>query len=235
MNTTKDEVTGSDVNLGPVKVTAEDRMSVMVEDSMRHMLESDVMQTTIRTQLEKTLAGIIAEVIGGYKSPFKVALEEYVKAALPMDFRSIGLEGYQGAILAAIRQQLDASLMAWVQKGISEHLAELMEPPPECMTVEALREMLSKEKDQDDNESCYVRTEITHRDTPGYWNVQFIVQHGHREEITTVSVDRDGCIYNIHLPYRGQVTKGVFMGQLHGFELALFRFYVGKTKLVRED
>lgn len=136
----------------------EERLSVLVERSFSQLLQSDTVQKIIHTQLEKTIGSIITDTISGYHSPFKKALETYVAQAMPMKLDSIGLAGYQGTILSIIKSKLDASLQQWVEKGMAEHLEELMAPPPESLTIEDLEDMLRKEQDEDDGDEISIMT-----------------------------------------------------------------------------
>jgi hypothetical protein len=212
----------------------EERLSVLVERSFTQLLQSDAVQKIVHAQLEKTIGSIITDVISGYHSPFKKALETYVVQAMPMNFDTIGLAGYQGTILSIIKSKLDASLQKWIEKGMAEHLEELIAPPPESITIEELEEMLRKEQEEEDGEEIDITTDVRDRETGGYWQVTFKVRkQGFNEEFTLFAT-KEGELYNISLPYKGSLTKGLFVGRLYGFEKALFRLYIGKTKLLRD-
>ncbi len=205
----------------------------MVADSMTALQNEGKVESIVKVNLEKAITEAVKDAVTGYNSPFKKALKEYVAGALPMDFKGIGLDGYNAMVMAVLKRKLDASLEAWVDKAISEDLQELLQTPPGTINVSDLLKQLEKEQEEDHRHqglTCHV----SEGNLNGYWTLNLDAKPGVKERDCgfNLSVDNEGQVYHMSFPYKGDVTSKMFVGRLHGFERTLFRLYIGKTKLI---
>jgi len=194
-------------------------------------------EAMVKVALEKAIGTVVQEAVCGYNSPFTVELKKYVAGALPMDFKRIGLDGYGDMVIKVIKQKLDASLEAWVSKGIAEEMKELLAHPPESMKVSELLKELQKEQDSDAREDGFSAHLTKDSYISGYWELALDAKPGlDRNKCGfRLSFDKEGQMYSIRVPYGGDITKVLFVGPVHGFERVLLRLYMAKTKLVLDE
>lgn len=210
-------------------------IEAMVGAALSAMDKEGKVEAIVRQHIEKAIGLAVGEAITGYQAPFNKALQEYVKNALPMNFDRIGLDGYNEAIIAIIKRKLDASLEAWVNKGITEELEELLQPPPESINVSKLVQQLKKTRDEYRDGAGDVTVHIEDSGSvDGHWRLHLdkAANKSARDCSYELAVDDKGKIYSIRTPYRGDITKALFIGPLYDFERTLFRLYAGKTKLI---
>lgn len=210
----------------------------MVGKALSAMDEEGKVKAIVRQHIEKAIGTAVGEAITGYEAPFNIALKEYVKNALPMNFDRIGLDGYNEAIIGIVKRKLDASLEAWVNKGITEELEELLQPPPESIRVYDLVQQLKQTRDEfrDGHGDVTVHVEDSNS-ADGYWRLYLDKADSKpkRDCSYELAVDDNGKIYSICTPYKGDITKALFIGPFYDFERTLFRLYAGKTKLILDD
>ncbi|WP_395736312.1 hypothetical protein [Prosthecobacter sp.] len=208
----------------------------MVNASLAALAAEGKVEAIVRTHIEKAIGTAVAETISGYNSPFTKALKSYVETALPMDFTGIGLAGYNDLIIRTIKNKLDASLAAWVNKGIAEELGELLQEPPESIKLSELVQQFRKENRHENGDEITVHLKEDDGSLLNYWTLSLDPKPGKRKHDCELymAVDSKGQIYSLKVAYRGDMTKGMFVGHLYGFERTLFRLWVGKTKIIKD-
>ncbi len=209
----------------------------MVNNSLAALAAEGKVEAIVRTHVEKAIGTAVAETITGYNSTFAKALKAYIDGAMPMDFKAIGLDGYNDLILRTIKNKLDASLVAWVNKGIAEEMAELLQEPPESIKLSELVRQFRKENRHENDDEISVYLEEDDGSLLNYWTLSLDPKPGKRKHDCELymAVDSQGQIYSLKVAYRGDMTKGMFVGRLYGFERTLFRLYVGKTKIIKDS
>jgi len=206
----------------------------MTQTAFAALAADGKLEAIVKARVAKCVEDAINDATG-YNSDFINGLKAYVKAELPMDFSGIGLAGYNAELIKMIRGRLDASLLAWMDKSISESMGDLLEPPPAEMKVSEMVKLFAETLDEHERDELRVRCKDDDGMVKGYWSIEMTVGSRQSETWRVAVGGRDGEIYSISVPYHGEITKRLFTARTWGFERALFRLYAGKTKIVRDE
>jgi len=199
------------------------------------LIGSGKIQQMIAEQLEKTVRGVIQSELRDY-SDFAKQLGEAVKASLALN-GDLDLPSYNETILAIVRKQVEHCTADTIQRQVAERMKELLEPPPESITLSGLVEAFIEQVKDKHNSGCvcYGEEEISFEvnrcngffryiyldETAGKTRHQCAIQIGvHNDEV-----------FSLRLP-GGDTRNQLFAGPFYGFEKMLFQMKAAGSKIV---
>ncbi|WP_325753522.1 hypothetical protein [Burkholderia pseudomallei] len=211
-----------------------------VSTAFSNIVAAGAIEKAIEEKLTKTITSIIDDELRSY-STFGEQLKEHVKTALQVDFRNLGLPGYNDFILKVVRQQVDAQLDATIATQIEQQMKELLAPAPAEIKLSQLVEEFIKDEhtdrqysscscDESDRITLIVRAESGF--TSKFHHIYLDGEYGTESHDCPYRIDvHDGRVYSIQLD-RKDPSKTLFVGPMRGFKRRLFQLYAAGTKLI---
>ncbi|TGB34862.1 hypothetical protein [Burkholderia thailandensis] len=211
-----------------------------VSTAFSNIVAAGAIEKAIEEKLTKTITSIIDEELRSY-STFGEQMKEHVKTALQVDFRNLGLPGYNDFILKVVRQQVDAQLNATIATQIEQQMKELLAPAADEIKLSQLVEEFIKDEhtdrqysscscDESDRITLIVRAESGF--TSKFHHIYLDGEYGTESHDCPYRIDvHDGRVYSIQLD-RKDPSKTLFVGPMHGFKRRLFQLYAAGTKLI---
>jgi len=203
------------------------------------MAESGALQKIIEEKVAKTVSDCVGNVLSSY-SDFGKALSEHVKGALNVDFKELGLVGYNEIVLKIIKTKLTDSINTVGKQRIEKELSELLVDPPAEIKLSALVDQFKERLDREDRRSsritCIVDTSDLTGLCPGYAHVFIDKKSGTSKYSCQIQIDvtPTGEVYGLKIG--GQDIKNtLFLGPHFGFERSLFQMYAAGTKIIVDD
>lgn len=204
----------------------------------QELIKSGALTKLVKEQVAKTLATIVADALGAYRSPFAKQLTEAVSASLSIDPSALGLAGYNKVVLAVVQQKLDEAVHVVGREQIAKDMAKLLgTDAPKQIKLSALLEQFKEfarenhERDRDQRRCTII---LERRD-----------QYSSRWLYLDVKPDKQkyDCRYRMLIGTDdGKVSacgiegsdpsKTVFLGTIYGFARTLFQMYAAGTRVV---
>lgn len=212
-----------------------DQITEAVNRSLDKMVSDGAIERLISERLEKTVAEIIDDAFRPY-SEFGKSLKQKVDELANVDFSGLGLTGYNDFVLKYIEGQLNSQILALAQTQIPERLKELLETPPDEVTLSALVadfiECMSDSYERKNSESITLIREVSNY---GFEYIHLDPESGKsnyscRYKIST----HEGKVYAISMGERDPRCER-FLGPSYGFERRITQLYLCKSKLVLDE
>jgi|GEM_PF-2476813 len=207
----------------------------VVATSMAKIIESGVIEQTIEKKLVETVSSIITSELRDY-SEFGKGLQQHVKAALQVDFSSLGIPGYNDFILKIIRQQVTAHADLAIASQISGQLEQLLKPAPATINISEIVANFIKYNTPDGCE-CDGPDEITliiDEESYGSRWVSLDKEPGktlYRCDYRFGVSLSDGHVFGMNLDGK-DIEKRLFVGNFYSFERDLFQMHASGTKVI---
>jgi hypothetical protein len=171
-------------------------------------------------------------------SDFGKQVQEHVRAALQVDFSTLGLPGYSELILKIVRRQVDAHVNNALAEHVEEQMVDLLAPAPAEIALTTLVAEFIKDKTEYSGCSCDGPDRITlivedSGSVQGYHHVYMDAEprKSKYECGIQIAVNDASKVYSLMIG-RANAEKSLFIGPLFGFERRLFQMYAAGTKLI---
>lgn len=197
--------------------------------------KSGKMETIIATEIESMAKGVIGDVFRSYGS-FAKGLEKHIQDNLNVNFKELGIDGYNKLVLEVLKQQIEGNLMEVGKARIEEQMTELLSNVPGEVKVSELIEDFVKQNKEDEEYPDYAHENMTIlvEEEDDFLYVSLDEEEGKSK----YSCDVRYSIYKdkiFSLTFGGKdVEKTVFLGNLHGFEKKLFHLWAGKATVIND-
>jgi hypothetical protein len=209
-----------------------------IQKTFGAMVSNGKLAALIEENVEKAVTQMIRSAFD-YHSPFTRALSEYLNKNLRVDLDGIGLAGYGDFLAKVIRQKMDAAVFKYGEGLIGKQIEELLAKAPEQITLSQVIEEFEKFIREEDGEGrASVDCELKDSESAtGYFRVKLSAKGARNlaDKNYELACDGTGEIYQISVPYSGDITKQLFVGPLFGFTRMLFQMYAAKTRLVVDE
>lgn len=211
-------------------------LNKIVNDTLVQMESENFVEKVVKNTLEKTITSIVNDVFRSY-SDFGKNLEKHIEENLNVNFDSLRLEGYNGLVLAAVKEKLDKAITINGIEMISESIDEMLS---DIKSEYTLSEIIEKAKDDFGKEEYeYDYDEqvklIIEKSSGGY---KHIYLDNTDEDLDKkweysyqIDINREGKPYSIKL--KGQeINAKKIMGGLYGLDELMFKIYASGAKII---
>jgi hypothetical protein len=209
-------------------------LNKIVNDTLVQMEEEKYVEKVVKSTLEKTIASLVEDVFRSY-SDFGKNLKTHIEENLNINLSRLGLEGYNGLVLAAVQEQLDKAITIQGIDKIKESMNEMLSDVKKEYTLTEIIEALKGESCKEEYEYDYdEKIELIIEDAgSGYKHIYMDVEEkgGKYECDYQISLDKEGKPYSIKLKGDEINTKKI-MGGLYGLDKLLFKIYSSGAKIV---
>lgn len=210
-------------------------LNKIVNDTLSEMENEKFVEKIVKDTLEKSIKSIVDDIFRSY-SDFGKKLETYIESNLNIDFNRLGLEGYNGIVLAAVKEQLDKSITVQGVEKIKNSMDQMLSDIKEEYT---LSEIIEKVKDDSDKESYeYDYDEhvflIIDKSSGGYTHIYIDNDEDEPDRkydySYQIDIDNKGKPYSIK--FKGdEINTKQIMGGLYGLDKLLFKIYASGAKI----
>lgn len=196
----------------------------------------------VEKKIEATLAKVMNEVIDhelrSY-SDFGKQLTEMVKKSFALN-GEIDLPSYNHTILAIIRKQVEHSTTTTIQTQVAERMKELLQTPPESITLTDLVAKYIEHVKEHKLAGCVCYGEASHSITCELEESDYGFRYVHLDDEANqpknrceivVGISKEGEVFNLRFN-NADVEKQMFVGSMYGFERMLFQMKAAKSKLI---
>jgi hypothetical protein len=212
-------------------------LNKMMNDALAQMKEENFVEGVVRKRLEKTITEIVDDVFRGY-GDFGKKLKEYIEENLNINFEKLGLEGYNGLVLAAVKEQLDKTITVQGIEKIKETMDKILKEVKQEYTLSEIIEKLKSESLKEEYEFDYdEKIELKIEDGgSGYKRIYLDEEEkDYKHDFDyQIAIDNEGKPYSIKLKGNEINTKKI-MGGLYGLEALLFKIYASGSKIVLDN
>lgn len=214
-------------------------LNKIVNDTLVQMESENFVEKVVKSTLEKTITSIVDDVFRSY-SDFGKNLKKHIEENININFDSLGIEGYNGLVLAAVKESLDSSITVNGIEKIKESIDTMLSDTKSEYT---LTEIIEKAKDDTTKEeyerdydeqvhliieksSCgFKHIYIDNEDEEPNYKWSYAYQ---------IDIDEEGKPYSIKLKGKEIDTKKI-MGGLFGLDNLLFKIYASGAKIVLDQ
>jgi len=212
-------------------------LNKIVNDTLVEMEKENYVEKVVKSTLEKTIASLINDVFRSY-GDFGKNLEKHIEENLNIDFRNLGIEGYNGLVLAAVQEQLDKAITIQGIDKIKESMNDMLKDTKDEYTLTEIIEKLKGESYKEEYEFGYdEKVELIIEDSDyGYKYIYMDEEEkGRKYECDyRIALDKEGKPYSIKLKGDEINTKKI-MGGLYGLDKLLFKIYSSGAKIVLDQ
>lgn len=212
-------------------------LNKIVNDTLVQMEEEKYVEKVVKSTLEKTIANLVDDVFRSY-SDFGKNLEKYIEENLNINFDKLGLEGYNGLVLAAVQEQLDKTITIQGIEKIKESMNDMLKDTKDEYTLTEIITALKEESCKEEYEFDYdekiglIIEDASH----GYKRI-YMDEEDKDEKYECdyqISLDKEGKLYSINLKGSEIDTKKI-MGGLYGLDGLLFKIYSSGAKIILDQ
>jgi hypothetical protein len=212
-------------------------LNKIVNDTLVQMEEEKYVEKVVKSTLEKTIASIVEDVFRSY-SDFGKNLEKHIEENLNINFRNLGIEGYNGLVLAAVQEQLDKTITIQGIEKIKESMNDMLKDTKDEYTLTEIITALKGESYKEEYEFDYdERIELIIEDSGhGYKHIYMDEEEkGSKYECDyQIDLDKEGKPYSIKLK-GSEINTNKIMGGLYGLDKLLFKIYSSGAKIVLDQ
>lgn len=212
-------------------------LNKIVNDTLSEMENEKFVEKVVKETLEKSIKSIVDDIFRSY-SDFGKNLQKYIESNLNINFERLGLEGYNGIVLAAVKEQLDKTITIQGVEKIKESMNNILSDVKEEYTLSEIIEEVKGDDpckepyEYDYDEHVYL---IIEKKSSGY---TYIYIHNDDDEPYSqydynyhIDIDKEGKPYSIK--FKGdEINTKKIMGGLWGLDKLLFKIYSSGAKIV---
>lgn len=211
-------------------------LNKIVNDTLVQMESENFVEKVVKNTLEKTIKSIVDDVFESY-SDFGKNLKNHIKENININFDKLGLEGYNGLVLAAVKENLDRTITVQGVEKIKESIDEMLRDTKSEYTlteiIEKAKEDTTKEEyERDYDEQVHL---IIEKSSYGYKHIYLDNEDDKPENKWNygykIDIDKEGKPYSIQLKGQEINTKKI-MGGLYGLDKLLFKIYASGAKII---
>lgn len=215
-------------------------LNKIVNETLVNMESEKFVEKVVQETIEKSIKSIVNDVFRDY-SDFGKNLKKYIEANLNVNFDRLGLEGYNGIVLAAIKEQLDRTITIQGVAKIKESMETILSDVKEEYT---LSEIIEKIKTDDPCKELYEYDYDEHifliieKSSGGYTHIYLDNDEDEPdrkyEYSYQIDIDKEGKPYSIKIKGDEINTKKI-MGGLYGLDKLLFKVYSQGAKITLDQ
>jgi hypothetical protein len=209
-------------------------MTEAVNNAFTAMVNSGKLEAIITDKLEESVASAVSNALHSH-SDFGNQLKQHIKSAISVDFKNLGIAGYNDFIAKVIKKKMDECLNKEAKKLIEGEISRLLQPAPASIKLSELIAAFREDNQEEANDH--------------QWD-SFTVNIGEsRYGSITVEFDKEPCKDEYKCDVRFCVQekecrifalkvdevdyeKQMFLGSLRGFDLFIFQLYASGTNLI---
>lgn len=212
-------------------------LNKMMNDALGQMKEENFVEGVVRKRLEKTVTEIVGDLFREY-SDFGKKLKGYIEENLNINFKNLGIEGYNGLVLAALKEELDKAITVQGIEKIKQVTEEILSDTKEEYKLTEIIEKLKGESYKEEWEFDYdEKISLTIEDGgSGYKHIYLDKEE--KDSIYScdyqIDLDKNGKPYSIKLRDNEINTKKI-LGGLYGLEKLLFKIYASGSKIILDQ
>jgi hypothetical protein len=214
-------------------------LNKIVNDTLVQMESENFVEKVVKSTLEKTIKNIVDDVFESY-SDFGKNLKNRIKENININFDKLGIEGYNGLVLAAVKENLDKSITVNGIEKIKESIDVMLSDTKAEYTLteiieKAKGDTTKEEYERDYDEQVHL---IIEKSSYGYKHIYLDNEDDEPENKWNygyqMDIDKEGKPYSIKL--RGQeINTKKIMGGLYGLDEILFKIYASGAKIVLDQ
>lgn len=212
-------------------------LNKIVNNALVEMENDKFVEGVVKKRLEKTVVDIVDDIFREY-SDFRKKLKGHIEENLNINFEELGLEGYNGLVLAAVKEQLDKAITVQGIEKIKETMDKMLKEVKQEYTLSEIIEKLKGESSKEEYEYDYgEKVELKIEDGgSGYKRIYLDEEEkGYKHDCDyQIAIDKEGKPYSIKLKGDELNTKKI-IGGLYGLEELLFKIYAGGAKIVLDN
>lgn len=212
-------------------------LNKMMNDALAQMKEENFVEGVVRKRLEKTITEIVDDVFREY-SDFGKRLKGCIEENLNINFKKLGLEGYNGLVLAAVKEQLDKAITVQGIDKIKQATEEMLSDIKAEYTLTEIIEKLKGESTKEEWEFDYDEkiSLIIEDGGSGYKHIYLDEEEKDRKYSYDyqIDLDNDGKPYSIKLRDE-EINPKKILGGLYGLEKLLFKIYASGSKIILDQ
>lgn len=214
-------------------------LNKIVNDTLVKMESENFVEKVVKSTLEKTITSIVDDVFRSY-SDFGKNLKTHIEKNININFDNLGIEGYNGLVLAAVKESLDRTITVQGIEKIKESIDEMLS---ETKTEYTLTEIIEKAKgdttkeeyERDYDEQVHL---IIEKSSCGYKHIYLDNEDDEPDckwdYSYQIAIDKEGKPYNIKFKGKEIDTKKI-MGGLYGLDRLLFKIYASGAKIILDQ
>jgi hypothetical protein len=219
-------------------------LNKMVNNALAEMTEAGYVQQVVKKELEKTVASVVNDLIGGYRSEFKVSLENHVKENLNVDMNYLNLSGYNVLLLNTVQEILDDQIQTEGIERVKKELTKMFSPMEKkewklSEIIEKMKEDANEDHEKDGDSISYhyddsfslgihVHFDPEENETKYGCKYMLYISRDRKNEVS-------GRLDSLRIGDRELTNKQILNG-LYGFDKFLFQLYAtGATIIVDND
>lgn len=212
-------------------------LNKMVNDTLVQMEGENFVEGVVRKRLEKTIVDIVDDVFREY-SDFGKKLKGHIEENLNINFENLGLEGYNGLVLSAVKEELDKAITIQGIEKIKQATEEMLSDAKGEYTLTEIIEKLKGESSKEEYEFDYDEkvSLIIENGGSGYKRIYLDEEEkdGKYEHDYQIALDGNGKPYSIRLK-GDDINPKKIMGGLYGLERLLFKIYASGAKITLDN
>lgn len=207
-------------------------LNKIVNESLVKIETEGYVEQLVESTLKRTLKDVVEDTFRQY-SDFGKNLEKHIKENININLDRLGIEGYNGLILTAIKEHLDAILTIHGVDKIKEAIDGMLKDVKEEYTLSEIIRSIKSEVDQEDVGYDDILTLLIERSSSGYYHIYLDEEEKDYKYSCDyqISIDNEGKPYSIELKGKELDTKKV-LGGLWGTDALLFKIYSSGAKIV---
>lgn len=204
-------------------------LNKIVNDTLKDMEKEGFVEKVVKETLEKTIQSIVEDVFRSY-GDFGKKLKKHIESNLNVNLDRLGLDGYNGLVLSAVKEKLDAAVTVQGVEKIKEGMDKILsDVKPEYTLSEIIEQ--AKRNSYRDLEYYYEDDKLYMIIEKGTCNYTYIYIHTEEDEPDSkydyeyiISLDSNNKPYSIR--FNGEeINPKNIMGGLFKLDALLFKIY----------
>ncbi len=206
-------------------------LNKIVNDSLTKIEKEGFVEGIVERQIKQTLESIVDDLFRSY-SDFGKDLKEHIKDNLNINLDRLGIEGYNGLVLAAIKEQLDAVITTQGIDKIKEATKEMLTNVKTEYKLSEIIELIRSEDDEGEKDSDDMITLFIEKSG----SYCYIYIDGGEEDnrydcAYQIDIDGEGKPYSVKLNSE-EINPKKILGGLYGVDALLFKIYASGAKII---
>jgi hypothetical protein len=202
------------------------------------------LEASVQERMDKLLTDALDDMFRSYGDLGKI-LKEKVKDELKVDLEQVDFTVYREHLIRTTQQRVEALWDAQVQQAVDSSLGELLKEPPKELKLSELVELMKADRMEYEDEwpeACSFELKRDRPDTTCNFAMVYLDPEEGKSDYDCdfrvhLKQDKDQAGWEpiaLHLPDH-KLKKGRFIGNLRGFERALFQLHAAGTVLLLDE
>ena len=214
-------------------------LNKIVNETLVNLEEEKFVETIVKKRMEKTIERIVEDIFDSW-SDFGKNLKKHIEENININFSNLSLEGYNGLVLAAVKENLDRVITVQGIEKIKESIDEILSDTKPEYTLTEIIEKAKDDTTKDEYERDYDEKVhlIIEKSSCGYKHIYLDNKDDEPDYkwkySYQISIDEEGKPYSIEFEGKEIDTKKI-MGGLYGLDKLLFKIYASGAKIVLDQ